>query len=89
MNTLSILWNNPVTRWIAGALGALAIVVLTYMAGSSAGKRKTKAEVKVKALEKRIKIEEAQDVHVTEANTIRTADNGDADRVPDYHTRPE
>lgn len=88
LNALSIIWNNPVTRWIAGTLAAVCIVLLTYMAGTSNGRRKEAAENKVKSLEKRIKIEEAQDDHVDEANDIR-AGNDPADGVPDYHTRPE
>ena len=88
MSYISFIWNNPVTRWLAGALAVVAIFVLTYMAGSSNGKRKEKAENKVKALEKRIKIEEAQDGHVDQANSIRTG-NDDDDSVPVYHTRPD
>ncbi len=87
MTFFSIIWNNPITRALAAALAVAAIFVLTYMAGSSTGKRKEKANNKLKALEKRVAIEESQNDQVEQADSIR--DRTDADDVPEHHFRDE
>lgn len=84
---IGMIWNNPVTRWVAGGVGVLAIFVLTFLAGSRDGKRSEKAKNKLKVLERRVAIEESQNEQITEADGIRA--DTDVDELPNYHFRDD
>lgn len=83
--------NNPVTRWIAGAVAAVALLFLTWAAGRHQGRKAAEAETKLRTLKRRLEIYDAQDKQAGEAETIRQRDRGpdDAGGVPDYHVRDD